>query len=63
MDKIREKDQLSILGLKNLVPGSQHSVHILRDDGSQDDFLVGHSLYMDHIKWFQAGSAINLIRK
>ena len=63
MDKIREKDQLCILGLKNLASGSQHQVQVLHDDGSQEDFLVSHSLNADQIKWFQAGSAINLIRK
>ena len=60
--KIKEKDQIDILDLENLNPGSQHKVSIKHQDGSQDEFLVSHSLSTKQIKWFQAGSALNLIR-
>lgn len=61
--KIKEKDQIDILDLENLKPGSQHRVIIKHEDNSQDELFVTHSLSADQIKWFQAGSALNLIRK
>ncbi len=63
IEKIREKDQIDILDLENLTPGSQHKVLIKHEDGSQEEFSVSHSLSTEQIKWFQAGSALNLMRK
>ena len=63
MEKLREKDQIDILDLENLKPKSQHKILIRHEDGSQEEFFVSHSLNVDQIKWFQAGSALNLIRQ
>ncbi len=61
--KLKEKDQLDILDLENLKPNSQHKILVHHEDGSQEEFLVSHSMNTDQIKWFRAGSALNLIRQ
>jgi aconitate hydratase len=63
MEKLKEKDRLDILDLENLKPKSQHKVLIHHEDGSREEFFVTHSMSTDQIKWFQSGSALNLIRK
>ena len=62
-DKLKEKDQLDILELENLKPHSQHTLLIHHEDGSQEECSVLHSMNEDQIKWFKAGSALNLIRE
>ena len=63
IEKLREKDQIDILDLEYLKPKSQHKVLIHHEDGSKEEFFVLHSMNADQIKWFQSGSALNLIRK
>ena len=62
MEKIKEKDKLDILDLENLQPKSQHKLLVKHEDGSQEEIYVSHSLSEDQIKWFYAGSALNLMR-
>ncbi|MDE0518242.1 MAG: aconitase family protein, partial [Bdellovibrionales bacterium] len=62
-EKLKEKDQISILDLENLKPHSQHTLLIHHEDGSQGKCPVLHSMNEDQIKWFKAGSALNLIRQ
>ncbi|MDE0119196.1 MAG: aconitate hydratase [Bdellovibrionales bacterium] len=62
-EKLKEKDQLDILDLENLKPHSQHTLLIHHEDGSQEECPVLHSMNEDQIKWFKAGSALNLIRQ
>ena len=63
LEKIREKDQIDISDLEHLKPNSQHKLLIHHEDGSHEECVVLHSMNVDQIKWFQAGSALNLIRK
>ncbi len=63
MEKLKEKDQIDILDLENLKPKSRHTILAQHEDGSREEFIVSHSMSADQIKWFQAGSALNLIRK
>ena len=60
--KLKEKDKLDILDLENLIPKSQHKVLVHHEDGSKEEFFVSHSMNEDQIKWFRAGSALNLIK-
>ena len=60
---VRAKDRLSILDLKDLLPGSRHQVRVCHEDGLEEEFMVRHLLHEEHIKWFRAGSAINAIRQ
>ena len=63
MEKIQEKDRIHILGLKNLKYQSRHPVVLYHDNGAQEEIVVTHSMNEDQIKWFKAGSALNLIRR
>jgi len=62
-EKILERDRISILGLKNFASGKQFSVVLYHIDGSSDLIKVKHTYNQAQIKWFKAGSALNLIRK
>lgn len=59
---IREKDRLSILNLKGLKSGSRHSCVLKHEDGSEDKVELAHSLNEEQVRWFQSGSALNLLR-
>lgn len=60
-DKIQEDDRLSIIGLKEIEPYKPLTVIIHHKDGSQEEIKVNHSFNENQIKWFKAGSALNLI--
>ncbi len=62
-DKIRETDKISIVGLGEMQPGKQLKAFILHDDGSKEEILLNHSYNNFQIKWFQAGSALNILRE
>ncbi len=61
-DLIGADDRISVLGLADLAPDVEVSCRIERPDGSSVPFLCTHSLSEEHIEWFRAGSALNLIR-
>lgn len=61
-DKIREDDKLSILGLSSLAPGKAVTMKITHSDGKSEEISLKHSYNAEQIKWFVAGSALNLIR-
>ncbi len=61
-DKIQEKDLLSIRGLKDLAPGKNLVLEAKHADGSVDNIAVKHTYNAEQLKWFKAGSALNLIR-
>ncbi len=60
-DKIQEDDKLSIVGLKEFAPEKPLTVVIHHKDGSKDKIKVNHTFNENQIKWFKAGSALNLI--
>ena len=62
-DSIGENDRISILGLSGLAPGMPVEIRVSHSDGSMTDISMKHSLSQDQIEWFQAGSALNLIRE
>ncbi len=61
-DKIQEKDLLSIRGLKDLAPGKNLVLEVKHADGTVDNIPVKHTYNAEQLKWFKAGSALNLIR-
>lgn len=61
-DKIREDDRLTISGLKTFAPGKNLKLEIAHSDGSKETIELKHSFNAEQIKWFQAGSALNLLR-
>jgi len=61
-DKILEDDRLSILDLKNFQENKPLKCVIQHGNGTEDEILLRHSYNLSQIKWFKAGSALNLIR-
>lgn len=61
-EKIQEKDLLSIRDLKNLAPGKNLILEAKHADGTVDKIELKHTYNAEQIKWFKAGSALNLIR-
>ncbi len=61
-EKIQEKDLLSIHGLQDIAPGKNLFLIAKHADGSVDTIEVKHTYNAEQIKWFKAGSALNLIR-
>ena len=62
-DKICENDKFDIIGLKDFAPGVPLEVVITHDNGKKEKIQVTHSYNSAQIKWFKAGSALNLIKK
>ena len=62
-DEIREDDTVSVVGLAELAPDRPVSCRITHADGSTVDFECTHTMSAEHIEWFKAGSALNLIRQ
>ena len=62
-DKIREDDHFSITGLTSFTPGQPLTVVAHHADGSSDAIVVNHSYNQQQIEWFQAGGALNIIRR
>ncbi len=60
-DKIQEDDKISLLGIKEIAPGSKIKMVLKHKDGSTDEVLLNHTLNANQIDWFKAGSALNLI--
>ncbi len=61
-DRVLETDRVSIRGLGDLAPGRELQVTLHHEDGSEDDVRGAHTLNDQQIRWFQAGSALNLLR-
>lgn len=61
-DLIEPTDRLSFLGLKdNLRPETPFILHVTKADGRKLEITLNHSMNAQHIEWFKAGSALNLI--
>ena len=60
-DKIREDDTFDIVGLKEFSPGKPLTLKANHNDGTCDSIILNHTFNSNQIKWFQAGSALNLI--
>jgi aconitate hydratase len=61
-EKIREDDQIDIVGLTTFAPGSQIALVLHHSDGITEKFNVAHTYSENQIDWFRAGGALNLIR-
>ena len=62
-DQIDEGDTISVLDLADLAPDTPVRCRIEKGDGSTVDFECTHTMSPEHIEWFQAGSALNVIRR
>jgi aconitate hydratase len=61
-DKIREDDQIDILGLTSFTPGTPLTLALHHSDGSSEEIKVNHTYNENQIEWFKAGGALNIIR-
>ncbi|NOY16278.1 MAG: aconitate hydratase [Gammaproteobacteria bacterium] len=61
-DHILMDDRLSFMGLDKIEPGKPVRVKIQHADGSEEDIVTQHSMNKEQISWFNAGSALNVIR-
>jgi len=62
-DRVQEADEVSILGLRHFTPGKDLMMQLKHKDGSTESIPIKHTYNEEQIKWFQAGSALNLLRK
>lgn len=60
--KIQQDDTISLLDLKSLAPGKNVQMVAKHKDGTQDKIELKHTYNAEQLKWFQAGSALNIIR-
>jgi aconitate hydratase len=61
-DAVGEDDRISITGLAELAPGRRVVCVLTKPDGATLEFHCNHTLSEEHIEWFRAGSALNIIR-
>ena len=61
-DRIQETDRISLVGIQELAQGKPVTCHLHHADGTSDTIQLLHTLSPTQIQWFQAGSALNLVR-
>jgi aconitate hydratase len=62
-DTIGEDDRISILDLDELAPDKPVRCRIRQPDGTSVEFQCVHTFSAGQIAWFEAGSALNIIRR
>ncbi len=62
-DKIAEDDVFEIVGMEDFRPNEPLKMLITHKDGSEETITVNHSYNETQMKWFRAGSALNLIKE
>ncbi len=62
-EKIREGDKVSMEYLRELDPIRTINMLVEHADGTSEVITLKHTLNLEHLAWFHAGSALNLIRK
>ena len=61
MGKI-QRGRINITGLAELEPGKPVQCVLNKADGTDIVFLGNQTMSPEHIEWFKAGSALNIIR-
>ncbi|SPP83488.1 probable aconitate hydratase, mitochondrial [Drosophila guanche] len=61
-DKVKPDSKISLLNLKDLAAGKPVDCEI-KNGGSSDKIQLNHSFNELQIKWFQAGSALNMMKE
>ncbi|MCB9308599.1 MAG: aconitate hydratase [Lewinellaceae bacterium] len=61
-EKIRQDDQVSILGFSTMAPNQPLGVQLHHADGTDDYILANHTYNDAQIEWLKWGSALNQIR-
>ncbi|WP_159947312.1 aconitate hydratase [Polaribacter septentrionalilitoris] len=62
-DLIQEDDTFNFLDLNEFAPDKQLTLEVVHVDGSKDTIKLNHTYNDAQIKWYNEGSALNLIKK
>ena len=62
-EKVQEEDQIDILGLSEFAEDKNLTMQLKHKDGGTDKVELTHTFNDEQVKWFHAGSALNLLRK
>ena len=62
-DRVEVDDALDITGLAELAPGRPVKLVLHHADGTTDEVTTTHTMSEEHIGWFRAGSALNLLAR
>ena len=62
-DKIQEDDTFNFVDLNEFAPGKPLTLEVIHADGSKDNISLNHTYNASQIEWFEAGSALNLIKQ
>ncbi|MFT0716622.1 aconitate hydratase [Flagellimonas lutimaris] len=62
-DLIQEDDTFNIVDAAEFAPDKPLTLEVVHADGSKDTIITNHSYNHAQIKWFNEGSALNLIKK
>ncbi|GLB52231.1 aconitate hydratase [Neptunitalea chrysea] len=60
-DLIQEDDTFNFLDLNEFAPEKPLTIEVVHADGSKDVIKANHTYNENQIKWYEAGSALNLI--
>ncbi len=61
-ERVLVDDAIDIVGLADLAPGKTVTVVLHHANGKSDEIQTAHTMSDEHIKWFRAGSALNVLR-
>jgi aconitate hydratase len=61
-ERIRVDDTVDVVGLADLAPGRPVEVVVHHADGTSETISTTHTMSDEHIAWFRAGSALNVLR-
>jgi aconitate hydratase len=62
-DKIQEDDTFNFVDLSEFAPGKPLTLEVVHADGSKESISLNHTYNASQIEWFDAGSALNLIKQ
>ncbi len=62
-NKVEQKDVLAIKGLTDFAPGKDLTLELTKEGGKTVNIPLTHTFNELQIKWFKAGSALNVLRQ
>ena len=62
-ERVRADDTVDIVGLADLAPGRRSRCGCTTPTASTDEISTTHTMSDEHIAWFRAGSALNVLRR
>ena len=62
-DLIQEDDTFNFIDIKDFAPSQPLHIEVSHADGTKDKIVANHTYNSSQIKWFNEGSALNVIKK